>query len=102
MNLTTKIISQGREATREELLILYSNLACDLCPRTAHTIKRRELARLVIIELFFRNVFMKDCNAHLVRHQLSILAGVSKITIKRWTSSVDFDQYARYKPHSDN
>lgn len=95
-NLTATIINEGRAATQEELLLLYQHLVCQVCPKLASTVKKSELARLVSIELYYRNVFIKDCNPHIIRAHLSVIAGVAKITIKRWVESVDFEEYARH------
>lgn len=97
MNLTSQILQENRAATHKELAILFCHLICEICPVSIYLIKTRELARMVVIELYYRNVYIKDRDRNCVVNQLARLADVAPLTVRRWMDSIDFQSYAAAK-----
>jgi len=90
-----KIVADGREATKDELVVLFKDYVCaTTCARVIRLMDDSEVKRLLALHLFDLNVVQNNRNRGLVMYQLGIVLAVSKTTLYRWFPAKDYKSFA--------
>ena len=84
--LASKILSEDRSATREELEILFQRhfVGRELSKNLLNLIRDDELKRLVGLELYRVNVYEMERDKGCILAQVSQLVGVHSQTFYKW------------------